>query len=231
MLKKSFIKDLFSLFYPALCPLCEQPLLLGEMVICTVCRHDMPVIYDKNFKKNKIATVFYGKIPIVYATSFLLFQKEGKVKKLIHELKYRGNQSIGIFLGKWFGTLLLHSVIFKDIDIVIPVPLHKKKQRKRGYNQLTTFGESISKILNIPYMEGVLLRSSVSKSQTFKNRFERFSDLTTKFYVSDHTILENKHILLIDDVITTGATLEACCLELQKTPAIKISIITMAATE
>lgn len=226
-----FLKDICSLFYPKLCTCCKNSLIHNEILICTTCRHDLPIICYTDFKKNKITSIFYGKVPIEKANSLLLFQKEGKVKELIHELKYRGNQEIGTLLGKWIGSILLSKNIFDDIDIIIPVPLHKKKKRKRGYNQLTTFGESLGKMLNKNYEENILIRTSSTKTQTFKNRIERFSNTSTKFSLVNKEAIENKHILIIDDVITTGATLEACCLELQKAKGVKTSILTMAFTE
>ena len=186
---------------------------------------------SKTLENNKITKAFYGRIPIEKATSFLFYRKEGKTKKLIHALKYKGNQEVGNFIGDWFGGILKDSSEFKDIDCIIPVPLHPKKQRKRGYNQLTTFGLRLSEHLTKPYLEDVLIRTSASKTQTFKQRFERFSNNSTKFSVPDPSIIKNKHILLVDDVITTGATLESCCKELLNSESIKISIVTMAYTE
>ena len=161
----------------------------------------------------------------------MYYRKDGKTKDLIHHLKYKGNQEIGTFIGEWFGSVLNESNEFNDIDCIIPVPLHPKKQKQRGYNQLTTFGLSVSKHLNKPYITDALLRTTASKTQTFKQRFERFSNSGTKFSVPNTSILKNKHILLIDDVITTGATLESCCKELLTSENIKISIATIAYTE
>jgi len=189
------------------------------------------MICYKDYKYNKITKAFYGRIPIEKATSFLFYRKDGKTKDLIHHLKYKGNQEIGTFIGDWFGQILANSNEFNTIDCIIPVPLHPKKQKQRGYNQLTTFGLSLSKQLKKPYITGVLIRTSATKTQTLKQRFERFSNSSTKFSVPDRSKLTNKHILLIDDVITTGATLESCCKELLTSENIKISIVTMAYTE
>jgi len=163
--------------------------------------------------------------------SFLFYRRKGKTKTLIHHLKYKSNQQIGEFIGDWFGSILKSAKQFSDIDFIIPVPLHPKKLKSRGYNQLTTFGLTLAKQLNTSYCPYVLVRTSATKTQTFKQRFERFSNTETKFSVIDYTFFKNKHVLLIDDVITTGATLESCCKELLKTDNIKISIVTMAYTE
>ncbi|MCH3883717.1 ComF family protein [Tenacibaculum aquimarinum] len=225
------LKDFFQLFYPNLCTTCNNKLLKGETVICAVCRHDLPIINHTDYKNNRVAQTFFGRIPIEKATSFLYFRKVGKTRELIHSLKYKGNQEIGAFLGSWFGEILNESNQFSDVDYIIPVPLHKKRLQERGYNQLTKFGEVLSEILKIPYNNNVLIRISSTKTQTYKERFERFSNSQTNFTLTDFTKFKNKHILLIDDVITTGATLESCCNELLKTENIKISIVTMAFTE
>lgn len=225
------VKHLFNLFYPSTCICCEQNLLDQEEIICIECRADLPFAENGDFISNPLTLIFEGRVLIEKGASFLYYHPSGKVKKLIHELKYKNNQEVGEFLGKWFGERLLKSTKFKDIDFILPVPLHIKKQQKRGYNQLTKFGDSLSTVLHTKYLENVLIRSSTSKTQTFKNRVERFKNLMTNFSITDTTFLKNKHVLLIDDVVTTGATLEACCKELLKTENIKISIATIALTE
>ena len=225
------VKHLFNLFYPSTCICCEQNLLDQEKIICIECRADLPFAENGDFISNPLTLIFEGRVLIEKGASFLYYHPSGKVKKLIHELKYKNNQEVGEFLGKWFGERLLKSTKFKDIDFILPVPLHIKKQQKRGYNQLTKFGKSLSTVLHTKYLENVLIRSSTSKTQTFKNRVERFKNLMTNFSITDTTFLKNKHVLLIDDVVTTGATLEACCKELLKAENIKISIATIALTE
>ncbi|WP_347172627.1 ComF family protein [Polaribacter uvawellassae] len=226
-----WLHDILHLFFPKICITCESKLLQSEKIICTLCRHDLPIICYKDYKDNKITKAFYGRIPIEKANSFLFYRKDGKTKDLIHALKYKGNQEVGTFIGDWLGNIIKNSNEFTDIDCIIPVPLHPKKQKKRGYNQLTTFGLTLSKHIEKPYVEDVLIRTSTSKTQTFKQRFERFSNNDTKFSVPNLSTLKNKHVLLIDDVITTGATLESCCKELLNAENIKISIVTMAYTE
>lgn len=225
------LKDLFNLFYPKLCANCNQQLTKNENAICTFCRHDLPLTNFTNYTENKITKTFYGRVDIKKATALLFYRKTGITKKLIHELKYKGNEDIGVFFGNWLGELLKENNEFSDIDIIVPVPLHPKKRRLRGYNQVSKFGERLSYYLEKPLVETILLRTSTSKTQTFKARFERFNNNDTKFQLTNFTILKNKHVLLIDDVITTGATLEACAKELLKTEGIKISILTMAYTE
>ncbi|ARV06599.1 amidophosphoribosyltransferase [Polaribacter sp. SA4-10] len=225
------LKDFFQLFYPKLCANCQNQLIINEKVLCTFCRHDLPLTNFVNYRDNKIAQSFYGKIAIEKANSLLFYRKEGITKRLIHDLKYKGNQEIGTFFGNWLGEILKENKQFSDVNYIIPVPLHQKKLKQRGFNQVTKFGEALSNFLEVLFIEDILIRTSASKTQTFKARFERFNNLETKFLLNDHLIFKDKHVLLIDDVITTGATLEACAKELQKTAGIKISILTMAYTE
>jgi ComF family protein len=222
------LTDFFTLFYPVLCGICEEQLVMNEKTICTLCRHDLPLTNFTNFTDNSVTQTFYGRVEIEKGYSLLYFRKEGVTQKLIHELKYRGNEQIGEFFGNWLGEIILEKEEFKDIDAIIPVPLHPKKLKERGYNQVTKFGKKVSEQLAIPYLENELVRVSASKTQTFKARFERFSNVDTKFLLKNPENFNNKHVLLIDDVITTGATLESCAKEFQKSSNCKISIVTMA---
>ncbi|MCF6297230.1 MAG: ComF family protein [Flavobacteriaceae bacterium] len=223
--------NLFGLFYPKKCLTCAKVLLNYEEILCFSCRVDLPITNFTKIKENKTEKTFYGRVPVIAATSLLYFSKRGKVQKLIHQLKYKNQQQVGQFLGDWLGEEIIESKRFENIDCIIPVPLHPKRLKKRGYNQVITFGESLSKKLKIPLVENKLIRISKSYTQTFKNRFDRWKSVEEIFELSDSKIFENKHILLIDDVITTGATLEACCVQFMQAKNIKISIATMTITE
>ena len=227
----NYLIDAIHIFFPTLCITCNSKLLNSENLICTLCRHDLPIICYKDYKDTKINKAFLGRVSIEIATSFLYFRKHGKTKTLMHHLKYKGNQAIGTWLGSWFGSIIKKSDLFKNIDLIVPVPLHKKKLKQRGYNQLTTFGKSLSKQLKCEFNPFILKRISSTKTQTLQQRFDRFKNTETTFQLQPKAQINGKHILLIDDVITTGATLEACCLELQKITDVRISIITMAYTE
>lgn len=227
----TIFNDLFHLFYPKLCVGCNTQLTKNEIILCTLCRNDLPLTNITNYKDNKIVDAFYGKVLIHKAFSLLFYRKESITKKLIQELKYKGNEDISTFFGNWLGAMLKENKEFADVAIIIPVPLHKKRRKERGYNQLTKMGECLSAHLNIPFIENKLIRVSSTKTQTLKSRFERFSNLETKFILKDKDFFNNKHVLLIDDVITTGATLEACAKEFAEIKNCKISLLTMAYTD
>ena len=225
------LKDLFYLFYPNICANCNEQLLQNEKVICTFCRHDLPLTNFQSYTKNKVSRIFSGRITIEKAYALLFFRKQGVTKNLIHALKYKGNEEVGVFFGNWIGEIVAKNKEFSTVDFIVPVPIHAKKKKIRGYNQVTKFGECLSMHLKVPLNEDILIRQSATKTQTLKSRFERFNDLESKFLARNTSIFKEKHILIIDDVITTGATLEACAKELLKTPGVKISILTMSYTE
>lgn len=229
--KMNFLKNLFNLFFPDVCLSCKLQLSTNEKTICTRCRHDFPLTEFTNYPNNLVEKRFIGRIPIIEATALLYFHKKGKSQQLIHELKYKGHQEIGAFLGNWLGDEILESNRFKKLDFIVPVPLHPKKLKKRGYNQLTKFGKALSKKLEIPFIEDKLMKGGSTETQTLKGKIGRWRNVQELFELNDISYFENKHLLLIDDVITTGATMESCCNELFKTKNVKISIAVMAYTE
>ncbi|WP_369793439.1 ComF family protein [Lacinutrix sp. Hel_I_90] len=175
-----------------------------------------------------MSKLFYGRAKIINGTALLRFEKKGSVQQLIHELKYREQQDVGLFLGNWLGEELKTIEAYKSIDLVIPVPLHKNKLRRRGYNQVTKFGQQIAKALNTDYDESVLIKITNTTSQVNKKRFARWSNNDELFSLINKEKIENKHILLVDDIITTGATIEACIQVLNRADHVTISIATMA---
>jgi len=225
-----FFKDLFYVFFPPRCVICDKALLSSEKMICTPCLHNLPFANFTEIEGNSVEKSFYGRVPIESASALLLFYKKGVVQQLIHQLKYRGNQEIGAYFGDWFGDELQNSNRFNTVDVVVPVPLHPNKLKIRGYNQVEKFGKAIAKALGAKYIDDKLTKVSSTESQTHKHRTERVKNVTEIFTLTDVNVFKNKHILLVDDVITTGATLEVCCNELLKTKSIKISIATLAFT-
>ncbi|OXA81153.1 amidophosphoribosyltransferase [Flavobacterium frigidimaris] len=200
----------------------------NEAVICTHCRHEMPLTQYYLDTKNEAVKKFYGKIEIQHASAFLYFNKKGMVQELIHNLKYKGHQEIGFVLGNWYVEDLKELNLAIPFDVVIPVPLHKRKFRERGYNQVTTFGKALAKGLNITFDDVVLYRKKYSKTQSKKNLLGRSENIENIFDTQFSEENHNKHFLLVDDVLTTGATLEACSRALLKIPGAKISIVCMA---
>ncbi|AOW21390.1 ComF family protein [Urechidicola croceus] len=224
-------KDIFYLFFPDVCLSCNQQLSKNENTICTICRHDFPLANFTNQIDNPIEKKFYGRVPIESASALFIFHKKGKVQQLIHQLKYKNQQEIGTLIGNWLGEELKSSNRFKNIDYIIPVPLHPKKKKLRGYNQLTKFGVTLAKVLNSEYIDNKLIKTYSSETQTKKGIVARWNNVNEQFKIKNEDYFNNKHILLIDDVITTGATLESCANQLLKSKNIKISLALMAFTE
>lgn len=220
--------DFVSLFFPVTCMACGKSLFKNENSICTWCSYHLPKSNFHLINDNPVAKIFWGRINIHAAAAFYTFNKGGRVQHLIHQLKYKGQQHVGVSLGKLYGYELRNSVDFKGIDIIIPVPLHSKKQRKRGYNQSTCFAQGLAETMGLTVNSTVLFRSAASETQTKKSRFTRWKNVERIFYTKNEEQLTDKHILLVDDVITTGATLEACAQALLKTQGVKVSIATIA---
>jgi ComF family protein len=200
----------------------------NENVICTKCRHEIPLTQHHKNPENDAYKKFYGRIPVEQVSALVYFHKKGIVQELIHSLKYRGQEAIGTVLGEWYGEELKSSQLLQTVDAIIPVPLHPKKLRERGYNQVTEFGNALAKKLEIPVNNSILYRQVYSKTQSQKNRLGRTEGIDTIFDIYFDEKDHNKHFLLIDDVITTGATLEVCAKALLKIPGTKISIVCMA---
>ncbi len=221
-------QSLLRLFFPPTCAGCQSVLMSYENVICTKCRHEMPLTQHHKNPENDAFKKFYGRIPVEHVSALVYFHKKGIVQELIHSLKYRGQEAIGTVLGEWYGEELKSSQLLQTVDAIIPVPLHPKKLRERGYNQVTEFGNALAKKLEIPVNNSILYRQVYSKTQSQKNRLGRTEGIDTIFDISFDEKDHNKHFLLIDDVITTGATLEVCAKALLKIPGTKISIVCMA---
>lgn len=222
------LKALINLFFPKVCYACLNLLGDNEDTICVDCRNDLPVTNFHFENNDTVKKVLYGRVKIEHATALFRFEKKGLVQQLIHGLKYKNYENIGFILGNWLGNELREIDDYNSIDIVIPVPLHKKKLKKRGYNQVAKFGQQISKALNTEYRDDVLVKITNNKSQSKKGRLARWINSEELFAIKNIESIENKHILLVDDIITTGATLEACSNVLNQAKNVKISIATMA---
>lgn len=222
------LKSVINLFFPKVCYACSHYLSDNEDTICINCRHDLPITNFHFNNDDTVKKVLRGRVKIEHATALFRFEKKGPIQQLIHGLKYKGYEHIGTLLGDWLGGELSETEAFQDINMVIPVPMHDKKLKKRGYNQVAKFGEQIAKALNVDYVDDVLIKITNTASQTTKKRVARWNNTDELFALKNISKIENKHILLVDDIITTGATLEACCSVLNQTKNLKISIATMA---
>jgi len=225
------LKDLAYLFFPIYCAACNSPLYKNERVLCTSCRHSLPLGNFHNINAKKIEKVFYGRVKIENATALFIFQKDSLVQNLIHNLKYKGREEIGVELGKWLGQELSQTNEYQNINVVIPVPLHKKRLQERGFNQVEKFGREIAKILDAEFNDNILKKNINTTKQSKRNRKNRWDHTTETFGLEHQSLLQNKHILLVDDIITTGATIEACVQKLSSINGIKISVAAMALTE
>jgi len=203
------INDFFNLIFPKLCKACNNSLLKNEDIICTNCIITLPKTNFHLDAENPVNKIFWGRVQIMMATSFYAFSKKSKVQNLLHQLKYKGVKEVGYVVGKLFGSDLKKADYFKNIDFIVPVPLHKNKLKKRGYNQSEWIAKGISESMKIPIKTEVLYRKVDSQTQTKKGRYKRWKNVDEIFGISNHE-LDGKNILLIDDVVTTGATIEAC---------------------
>lgn len=216
--------DFLDLVFPSICVGCQQPLVRGEKQLCTFCRSNLPVTYDHIMQDNRLQYKFYGMHQVKGVWSYLYFRKEGMVQKIIHQVKYRGNQNLGKMLGQWYG--IIRKVNLPEIDVVIPVPLHAKRLKERGYNQAACFAEGFAKQLSLHFSPNAMLRTRYTLTQTGKSRYERFENVEEAFEVN--VDLQSKRVVLIDDVITTGATLEICAQALVEAGASSVYIIAFA---
>lgn len=219
--------DFINLFFPRLCAACNEALLKNEAEICLSCIVNLPKTNYHINKENPLNKIFWGRIDIENVAAYYFFNKGNKVQHLLHQLKYKGAKQLGEKIGLLYGYELLNSPSFKDIDYIIPVPLHPKKLKKRGYNQSEWLANGLSQTLNVPCNTTLLYRKVDSATQTKKSRFNRWENVSEIFGVFDNVDINNKHILLVDDVITTGATIEACAKALKSQNA-KISVVTIA---
>ncbi len=225
------VKNLLNLFFPQICRACSNILSDNELHICTDCRHQLPLTNFHQEKDNAVHKMLYGRIKLEQATALLHFSKKGIVQQLMHNLKYRGHEEIGLFLGEWLGEELKHINGYSNIDVVIPVPLHKQKLKSRGYNQVDNFGIAIAKALGAEFNSSVLIKTTNTKTQVFKDRLKRNFNDNTNFKIVNGNTLENKHILIVDDIITTGATIEDCANRLLEIKGITLSLATMSITD
>jgi len=222
------MEHFIGLFYPKLCLACGKRPRPEDASICIHCTyHITPTNYHK-MPDNPVLERFWGRVELEHASSSFAFSKGGLLQKLIHQLKYENKPEIGIELGKMYGSLLKDTEPYTTVDYIIPVPLHPKKQHSRGYNQATMFAKGLAIGMQKKWSEAYLVRVENTETQTKKSRLDRFSNVEAAFGVALPEEIKNKHLLLVDDVITTGATLEACAIKLLKVEGVKVSLAAIA---
>jgi ComF family protein len=224
----NLLNDLLWIIFPKLCASCSKALNSGEKEICTHCRFHLPYTNTHKSADNVVIKRFWGKTNLTSAASFLYFREGEKVRHLIHQFKYHGRKNVGIVIGKMYGNELRSVESYKSADLIIPVPLHKSKRKKRGYNQSALFAEGLSATMNIPCDFNSLVRRIPTDTQTKKRRYNRFENVDKIFELVDHDAVRGKHVILVDDVVTTGSTLTACAQELLKAEGTRVSIVTIA---
>ena len=223
-----YLQDFVSLFYPRTCVACGGDGLDAEQMICWGCINQLPLTGFEKHPQNLVADLFTGRLPVERASSFLFFGKESLVQHLIHRVKYKGNTELGIMLGNMMGKAMMEAGWQHPIDVIVPLPLNKKKQAKRGFNQAEILAKGIGEAMSKPVEPVAVIRSKFTETQTRKTREQRWENVAEVFDLLDNHSLDNKHVLLVDDVVTTGATLEACGRVLLNTPGLKLSIATLA---
>jgi len=227
----NIIKDFISLFYPEVCTLCGEGLNRSECYVCMSCIFKLPKTNYHLTEENELYKELYNRIGQKAAAAWCFYAKGNNVQQLVHELKYERKWELGVNFGKWYGAELKHSPAFASAQIIVPVPIHPNKLKRRGYNQAAVFAEGISKSLNIPVETKAIVKVKETETQTHKRKYERWENVQDIFRVTKPQLLENTHVLLVDDVITTGATIEACTQALLSVPVASVCIAAIGYTK
>lgn len=231
LLIKDWLGSFLSLLFPRCCLVCGRPLAKGEECICTMCNINLPRTNYHLQEDNPVVQLFWGKVPLERATSFFFYRKGSDFRQILHQLKYGGRKELGATMGRYMASELLPSGFFKGIDVIIPVPLHKKKQQLRGYNQSEWIVRGIAAVTGISVNTESIIRRKNTETQTRKSTFERWENVDGIFELHSSEHLPGKHVLIVDDVLTTGATTVACASALMEVQGIRISILTLAVAE
>lgn len=224
------LKNFAALAYPETCCACGTMLITKEKHLCLHCRALLPKTRFHKNRENQLTKIFWGRLQMETGTCLYYFQKGGRVQRLIHQFKYKGNTELGFYLGQLLGRSIKSSPYYRDIDCIIPVPLHPKRERLRGFNQSAVIAGGIASSLSVPCPTHLLIRKEYTETQTRKNRFNRWQNVADVFDTPEPEALINKSVLLVDDVITTGSTLEACAQKLLAIRGVRVWIATLAIT-
>ena len=225
------LSDFISLFFPRYCMACGNSLVKGEEVICLKCDYEIPRTDSHLDAQNFVAIKFYGKVQLSDAIAYYKFSKHGKVQKLLHRLKYESKSIIGEFIGRKYGSELLQHGFSGRYDLIVPVPLHKSKLRRRKYNQSAVFADGLSQALGLPFSDKHLIRTIKTSTQTRKSRLQRWRNVENIFKVYDEEAVRDKSVLLVDDVITTGSTIESCVEALLSAGCKSVGVAAIAAAK
>lgn len=223
--------DSLNLLFPNVCSGCRNSLKTGERHLCTGCVHDLPYTDFHLFTYNPVAKQFWGRVPLDNAMAMLHFKKGNRIQNIMHQLKYRSKTELGIYMGTLLGQRLINNQAAWSADCLVPVPLHRKRQKKRGYNQSGLICNGIASITSFPVSENNLIRVGFTESQTTKSRYSRFENMNSAFKVVDPSKFSGKNLILVDDVITTGATIEACIIHLLEAGASSVKVAALAYTD
>jgi ComF family protein len=224
---KNILSDVAHIFYPHLCTGCSTDILGEDSLLCARCVIGLPQTNFAQHAGNPIEKIFWGRIPLAAACSEFYFAKESLIQHLVHQLKYKSNQAIGIYLGELMGKSMKESNRFNNIDGLIPLPLYPDKEKKRGYNQATVICNGMAAVMNVPVLNDVLRRKRYTETQTKKHRTERWENVADSFVLNNEHLLKGKKLILVDDVVTTGATLEASGNTLLQIEGVELSIATL----
>lgn len=215
------------LLFPHVCEGCGTDVISPDQFLCLQCHASLPKTEFHLYPNNPVEKIFWGRLPLVNATAQYYFSKRSAMQHLMHQLKYRGNKELGLYLGRLIGQALKETNRFAAVDALVPLPLHPSKEKKRGYNQATVLCEGIKEVFDKPILKDAVTRTTHTESQTKKNRVQRWQNMEGRFEVVNEDALKDKHLLLVDDVVTTGATLEACGAELLDVPGVRLSVATL----
>lgn len=227
----TLFEGLFGLLFPNLCVGCDRLLNQAEKLTCTHCQYHLPVTNFHLDDENPAAKQLWGRVKLQHVFSYLYYTKDSTVQRMLYHLKYFSNPKIGYEIGRQYGAILAETDHLLNVDLIVPVPLHPRKLKERGYNQSEYFAKGLSEAMNIRFLSDALVRDTSTVSQTKKNRYERYQNMESIFQLKGTDILKAKHVLLVDDVLTTGATIEACANALLEVPYLQISVATIAYTK
>lgn len=228
---RTWFLSFFQLIFPCQCAVCGKSLQEGEKVLCLKCNMDMPRTNYHCWKDNPVERMFWGKVPLERATSYFFYRKGGDFRRILHQLKYGGRKDYGEIMGRFMAAELMQTAFFRDVDVIVPVPLHPRKQQKRGYNQSECIARGISAVTGIGMDTTATVRTKHTETQTRKFIYERWANVEGIFLLHHPEEFTGKHILIIDDVLTTGATITACADAFHGVEGIRISILTLAVAD